>query len=224
MPFSNEILVQEYIPGQEFSVEALSISGRYFPWGVTMKFTTSGKARAETGHIFPAPISDILRDKILGIAEKAALALGITNGISHTEIKLDKNGEPRVIESCSRPAGDYIPRLVKLSTGEDPLEIYVKQAVGELHTDFSPAKPYCFSAIQFIRPNIDGKFVSINIPSVLSSAKIVDSRITVVENSHVQPGTTNIERLGWTIISADTADAIVGAMEELENSTRIFIE
>jgi biotin carboxylase len=224
IPFSREILIQEYIPGQEFSVEALSVSGRYLPWGVTMKFTTEGKARAETAHIFPAPIPALLRDKILQAAEQTAVALGITNGISHTEIKLDKKGNPRIIESCSRPAGDYIPRLVELATGENPIGMYVKQSIGELGFDFVPAKPFRYAAIQFLRPVTEGRIRWIDMPKALRRAEMVDSRVTVAENAYVSPGSTNIERLGWAIFVAQKSEDIVAAMDEFNYGTRIYIK
>lgn len=223
IPFSNEILIQEYIPGQEFSVEGISVSGKYFPWGVTMKFTTQGKARAETGHIFPAPIPDFLRDDILNVAGKAVVALGITNGISHTEIKLDCDGKPRVIESCSRPAGDYIPRLVELSTDENPLEIYAMQAVGLLHTDFTPAHSKRYSAVQFIRPEVEGTFKYLDIPSELDHADIIESRSTTPLDSHVKPGSTNVERLGWAILVSNSKQSILQAMDELSKKTKVDI-
>ena len=224
IPFSNEILIQEYIPGQEFSVEGISISGKYFPWGVTMKFTTQGKARAETGHIFPAPISDVLRDDILAVAGKAVIALGITNGISHTEIKLDHNGKPRIIESCSRPAGDYIPRLVEISTDENPLAIYAKHAVGNLHADFTPAHAKRYSAVQFIRPETEGIFKSLKLPSKLDHANIIESRVTAQLGSHVKPGSTNMERLGWAILVSNSEQSILHAMDELSKTTKVDIE
>lgn len=223
IPFSNEILIQEYIPGQEFSVEGISVSGQYLPWGVTMKFTTSGKARAETGHIFPAPIDTCLRDEILAVAKQAVIALGITNGISHTEIKLDQQGKPRVIESGPRPAGDYIPRLVELATEENPLVIYAKQAVGDLQADFMPAAPKRYSAVQFIRPDVEGTFKSLAIPSGLRNAEIIESRITAPVDSHVKPGSTNIERLGWAIFTANDEPSIFSAMDELSQLTRVNI-
>ncbi|WJV68323.1 ATP-grasp domain-containing protein [Pectobacteriaceae bacterium CE70] len=223
IPFSNEILIQEYIPGQEFSVEGISLSGKYMPWGVTMKFTTPGKARAETGHIFPAPIPDFLRDDVLDVAAKAVIALGITNGISHTEIKLDYEGKPRVIESCSRPAGDYIPRLVELSTDENPLAIYAKQAVDILPTNFTPAHPKRYSAIQFIRPESEGTFNSIEMPSSLAHAEIIESRVTAPFGSNVKPGSTNIERLGWAIFISNSKDYVLQAMDELSQRVKVDI-
>ncbi len=223
IPFSNEILIQEYIPGREFSVEGISVSGQYLPWGVTMKFTTPGKARAETGHIFPAPIDTHLRDEILAVAKQAIIALGITNGISHTEIKLDQQGKPRVIESCSRPAGDYIPRLVELATEENPLAIYARQAVGDLHADFMPAAPKRYSAVQFIRPEVEGTFKSLAIPSRLKNAEIIESRITAPVDSQVKAGSTNIERLGWAIFTANDEQSVLSAMDELSQLTKVDI-
>lgn len=68
IPFSNEILIQEYILGREFSVEGISFSGQYWPWEVSMKFTTPGKVQRNRAY-FPSPIDTHLRDEILAVVK-----------------------------------------------------------------------------------------------------------------------------------------------------------
>ncbi|MFA0626277.1 ATP-grasp domain-containing protein [Vibrio sp. 10N.222.49.A3] len=223
IPFSDEILVQEYIPGNEFSVEAVSINGKFCPWGVTMKFTTTGSARAETGHIFPAPIPKDLQQKILSLAEKATRALGVSNGISHTEIKLDKNGEPTILESCPRPAGDYIPKLVALATNENPLLVYVKQSAGCLDVNFSPSRPIRYVGISFLRPNKEGTLKKVTMCNKLTSGEILESRVTVNYEALVSPGSTNIERIGWAIMASNESSGITVAMDEFIANTEVCI-
>lgn len=223
IPFDRTVLVQEYLPGQEFSVEAVSDRGRYFTWGVTMKFTTQGKARAETGHIFPAPIPSELSESILELARRGTEAIGISNGISHTEIKLSESGIPYLIESGPRPAGDFIPRLVEVATGENPLEIYVEQAISGLPTDFRPRKACKAAAISFLPTPTSGTLRSIDFPKELQNATIIDTRITSDIGAAVTPGSTNIDRLGWVMIEAATPDDAHVALLECETETRIVV-
>jgi hypothetical protein len=45
--------------------------------------------------------------------------LGIRNGATHTELRVDPVHGPVVIETHTRPGGDDIPALTKLTTGRD---------------------------------------------------------------------------------------------------------
>lgn len=223
IPFDRTVLVQEYLPGQEFSVEAISDRGRFFPWGVTMKFTTDGDSRAETGHIFPAPIAPELEDRILEVARAATEALGVTDGISHTEIKIDESGAPRLIESGPRPAGDFIPELVALATGQSPTDVYVHQAVEGLPNDFNPARPHQAAGINFFRTPEKGTFESLEFPSTLSSAEINRIKVSSQPGETVAPGSTNMDRIGWAIVTASDGEAVRSALDELQRGTRVTL-
>lgn len=222
--FDRTVLVQEYVPGQEFSVEGVSDAGRFHAWGVTMKYTTSGSARAETGHVFPAPIDDALRDEVLRVAEEGVAALGITDGISHTEIKLDASGAPVLIESGPRPAGDFIPLLVERATGQSPIDVYVEQATSGLGRRFLPEMPERAAAIQFFRPTTAGTFAGLDLPETLTAAHIEDSRITAAVGAEVAPGTTNMDRVGWAVLEATTPQDAAAGLVELAERARVRIE
>lgn len=223
IPFDRTILVQEYLPGQEFSVEAISDGGRFFVWGVTMKFTTDGGARAETGHIFPAPIDSILAHRIIDVARAGVEALGVTDGISHTEVKLDVSGNPHLIESGPRPAGDFIPQLVALATGQNLLDIYVQQATAGLPDDFIPTAPKRSAGIQFFRAPRAGKFQALEFPEMLSNAQIVESRVTVQPGEVVAPGSTNMDRVGWALVVGEDGNAVHAALNELQRDAVVVL-
>ena len=223
MALDRSVLIQDYVPGEEFSVEAVSDRGLFFAWGVTKKFTTFGRGRAETGHVFPAAISDGLRDSILSVAERGARALAVTDGISHTEVKLDAHNRPTLIEMGPRPAGDFIPRLVELATGQSPVDVYVNQAAGHLPNGIAVSRARQAAGIQFFRPEVSGTLVSLDFPASLVGAEIVERRLTCQPGETVAPGMTNVERLGWAIVTADSSDEVVCALAELRDRTRICI-
>ena len=59
-------------------------------------------------------------------------ALKIENSAGHTEIKMDANGKPYVIEMGPRMGGDYISSdLVRLSTGYDFVNGVLQVATGQ---------------------------------------------------------------------------------------------
>ncbi|SED68066.1 carbamoyl-phosphate synthase large subunit [Tenacibaculum sp. MAR_2010_89] len=125
------ILVEEYIEGNEYSIESLHFGGKSFVIQYTEKITTSIPYNVELGHNQPANISEEYKEQIELIILKIAKSLGFNNCASHTELKIGKKGI-FVIESSPRLGGDFITsHLVKLSTGINIEQELIKIAIGE---------------------------------------------------------------------------------------------
>ncbi len=99
------VLLEELLDGPEVSVETVSHAGAVAVVGVTDKSVGGAPAFIETGHMFPAALSDAETEDVVRTAVDALTALGLTDGVvAHTEIKLTSAG-PRVVEVNPRPAG-----------------------------------------------------------------------------------------------------------------------
>ncbi|WP_417764146.1 ATP-grasp domain-containing protein [Shewanella chilikensis] len=118
--FSNEILIEEFVTGREFSVESISFNGVHEILQITEKFTTGAPDFIEMGHTCPARINDDERELITDLVLKTLEAVNIIYGAAHTELKINESGNAFVIEIGSRMGGDYIGSdLVLYSTGFD---------------------------------------------------------------------------------------------------------
>jgi len=122
-------LVEEYLDGPGFSVESLTLGGETTHVAVCRKGEMSQPFFLETGHTCPAPIAPELREKMEDVAGRAIQALGITDGITHAEMKLTSHGI-RVLEVGARMGGGSIRQVVKLATGVDLLELTLELARG----------------------------------------------------------------------------------------------
>ncbi len=114
----DRVLLEEYIGGQEYSVETLTIRGRHEVLGITEK-RLRGDTLVEEQHVFPATGLDT--DLVAGIdalATGVLDALGYRHGPCHIEFKVD-GGEVRLIEINNRAGGDFIWELVWLTRGVD---------------------------------------------------------------------------------------------------------
>lgn len=118
--FEKKALIEEFAEGKEYSVECVSYHGKHQLLTVTEKITTGAPHFIETGHNEPAPISVEVRNKVEKIIYHALNSLEITEGASHSEIKIDENNNIKIIEIGSRMGGDCIGSdLVRISTGYD---------------------------------------------------------------------------------------------------------
>lgn len=118
------ILVEEYIEGEEYSLEGIVVEEQYYPLGITKKITDEAQFVDEIGHIFPAKLEKELEQNIHNWGKKLHSALKLNNIASHTEFKIDKNGEIILIEIGARIGGDLIPRLMTNSFTSSNFDFY----------------------------------------------------------------------------------------------------
>ena len=130
--FEKKALIEEFAEGQEYSVEHISYKGTHYFLALTQKYTTGAPHFIETRHLEPAPVNDETLEKIKKTVSHALDSLDIKNGASHSEIKIDDEGNIRIIEIGARMGGDCIGSdLVKYSTGYDFVKMVVQVACGE---------------------------------------------------------------------------------------------
>ncbi len=141
-PPQETILVEQMITGQEYSVESLTQDGKTLFSSVTRKETTDVDSRyfVEMAHTVPAP-----QDDAWDAVQRANIAmldrLGVENGITHAEWRLDEQGEARLMEVAARTPGDGIMLLYRLATGRPMEPEILRIALGEA-ADYPSARRY----------------------------------------------------------------------------------
>ncbi len=157
------VLVEEYVEGPEFSVDAAVSDGVVEPLVLAAKTVGIAPYFEELGHVVdggaqaPAGLADFLAG--------VHAALGFRNGVTHTEFKCDAAGF-RLIEVNARLGGDLIPYLGLLATGAD-----VAGAVAQLATGQPPiGRPQRreAAAIRFVYPDRDMRVARVEIPAELA--------------------------------------------------------
>ena len=129
--FDKKAMIEEFVEGEEYSVEYISYEGKHTFLALTKKYTTGAPHFIETGHIQPAPVKEEVLENVKKVVEHALDTLKIRNGASHSEIKIDDNGRIMIIEIGGRMGGDCIGSdLVRLSTGYDFVEMVIDVACG----------------------------------------------------------------------------------------------
>ena len=129
--FDKSALIEEFAQGEEYSVEYISWKGKHSFLAMTQKYTTGAPHFIETAHMEPANISSKCIENVKSIVEHALDSLGIVYGASHSELKIDSNGNVKIIEIGGRMGGDNIgSSLIPLSTGFDFVGAVVDIAIG----------------------------------------------------------------------------------------------
>lgn len=128
--FSKKVLIEEYFEGLQFSLEAITENGVHYLVAVTAEYFTGPPNFVEIGSFIPAPLSNkqiyLLKDTVF----KALDAVGLREGASHTEIRLNDRGETQIIEIGARMGGDYRDLMVFHALGYDFLKNVIKNSLG----------------------------------------------------------------------------------------------
>ncbi|MFB7514501.1 acetyl-CoA carboxylase biotin carboxylase subunit family protein [Streptomyces sp. NPDC056144] len=147
------VLVEEYLVGDEISVDAALVDGELLPLFVARKISGFDPYFEETGHTVDADDPLLTDPALLDVLTRAHAATGYTTGITHTEVRLTASG-PRIIEINARLGGDLIPYVGSVATGVDPGRAAVDVACGK-RPDVTRTQRRV-AAIHFLYPETDG--------------------------------------------------------------------
>ncbi|MBQ9229393.1 MAG: ATP-grasp domain-containing protein [Eubacterium sp.] len=129
--FEHKAIVEEYLEGDEYSMETITQNGNHYYLATTKKYTTGAPHFIETGHRQPSDLSEAVNQKAIDTVFKALDALHVENSAGHSEFKVDRDGNIKIIEIGARMGGDCIGSdLVYLSTGFDFMKAVIDVAVG----------------------------------------------------------------------------------------------
>lgn len=149
--FERMALVEEFVQGQEYSVECISFQGAHHLLQITLKYTTGAPMYIETGHMQPAPLTADMQENVRQVVFHALDTLEIKNGASHSELKIDAAGQIRLIEIGGRMGGDCIgSHLVPWTTGLDYVGMVVQIALGQAPDLQRRAEFYPACGVRFV--------------------------------------------------------------------------
>lgn len=216
------VLLEEYMDGDEFSVETISINGKCHIIQITDKLTSGAPYFVEIGHTQPSCYDEKSKSLIANAAIAGVKALGIENGPSHTEIKFTSTG-PKIVEIGARLGGGCITtHLVPLSTGVDMVEACIRIALGEI-----PDLTHKFNkgaAIRFLHPT-PGVLRGIkNIEQVRNLPGIIEVDFMKEIGDTVPVMRNGLDRVGYVIAQQETRKEAVEVCEQAAKMIDFEIE
>jgi len=214
------VLVEEFLTGDEYSVECVTIEGATTVVAVTRKRVGLPPYFEEIGHIVnAADRNEALFGEIADVAARALDAVGFTDGVTHVEVKVGPAG-PRIIEINARLGGDLIPHLVALATGYDLSVAAASIAVGDPPTS-TEAAPRA-AGIHFFYPPFAGVFTNHEL-GAWASEPWVDRCVWVKPHGTPMglPPEAFMGRLGFVVVMGDDAAEVRARLRVVESETVI---
>ncbi|MEA2663508.1 MAG: hypothetical protein QOI11_452 [Candidatus Eremiobacteraeota bacterium] len=206
------ILVEAFIPGQEYSAE-LSYDPAAARWhliGVTRKLVTAPPFCVEVGHVFPAALAPEVRARIAGALDRLLTHLELRNTTAHVEFKLD--GERlRIIEVNPRVGGDMIAELVESALGVDMVSLIVRLQAGHpLDGMLTPTRELV-AGVRFLVPPKPGVITALRVPPEPVPGEVrrvlpkLPRTIAGIESSY--------DRLGFVVVAAEDERAMQAGLD-----------
>ena len=217
-----DVLFEEYMEGPEVSVETISLDGVCHVIQITDKLTTGAPHFVEIGHSQPSQLSIDIQEAIKEVAIKANKAIGISNGPSHTEIIVTKDG-PKVVELGARLGGDCITsHLVPLSTGVNMVEACIKIALGDKPDIVSKYKKG--SAIRYFSQNLGTIKTISHVNDALKSTGIINISFVKHEGDTISSIVDSASRIGFVIAQDKNVQTAISDCVNAIKKIKIVIE
>lgn len=214
------VMVEQFIEGPEFSVEAIVWNREVHVVQVTDKKTTEAPFFVELGHnqpsLFPHEVVATVQDAaICGIK-----ALRLENCAAHAEIKY-QDGKAYIMEIGARLGGDFISTiLTRLSTGVDMVAAAIRIAMGEAPYLAPQSKPQGVCIRYFCPP--PGHIVSIDGMEVLQRPDVYDAEIYRHVGEDVPFVRSSLDRSGHVIVVATTPEIAINHADNIVDSVHFI--
>jgi hypothetical protein len=155
------VLVEEYLEGEEISIDAAVLDGPVVPLTLARKRLGPPPFFEETGHTVSSEDPLLANHDVIELLNDTHAALGLRWTMTHTEMRLTPHG-PRIIEVNGRLGGDLIPYLGGLASGIDHGAAAVQVAIGK--PVIRAATRQRTAGVRFACPDYDGVVKGVRLP------------------------------------------------------------
>ena len=240
---SGNAIVEEYMDGPEYSIDALVYNGTFTVTGFALRHIKYPPYFIETGHTMPAELDKSVHNQLISVFALGAKALGLEKGAAKADIKFTKNG-PMIGEIAGRLSGGYMSgwtypyssdlNLTKeallIACGKEPEELIKNRQKVDFETSElckNALQPYQLFEVKSKKVSAERAWMSI--PGIVEEVKNITEekipyvkdflpRTTVKLNCKVDFPRNNVQKCGNVIsLAEDRKLAVEAAQNAVSN-------
>jgi formate-dependent phosphoribosylglycinamide formyltransferase (GAR transformylase) len=221
------VLVETYIPGNEFAIEGVMTGGRFRPFVIFDKpDPLVGPFFEETIYVTPSRATTVVQEAILDQVGAAAQALGLRHGPIHAECRVNTKGV-FVLEVAPRPIGGLCARAVAfhdMSWARVSLEeVLLRHSLGEDISGYAPSTDA--SGVMMIPIPRRGVYRGVRgVEQAIAVAGVDDVRITAKADELLLPLPEGRSYLGFIFASGKDPGAVEQSLREAHAALTFEIE
>ncbi|MDR0707922.1 MAG: ATP-grasp domain-containing protein [Treponema sp.] len=229
LPFSrsNKIIIEEYMEGPEFSVDAIVCQGEITIAGLADRHIVFPPYFIEMGHTMPADITPETAGNLLSVFKAGVRSLGIANGAAKGDVKLTPKG-PMIGEIAARLSGGYMSGWTyPYASGVDVTRAAIRVAIGEspmtIAASLIPSRNWTSAERAFISiPGVVRSIAGCDAAKAVPYARDIFLRVKSGDTAHFP--VNNVSKAGNVIAAAPTRAEAVRAAETAARSLLIRLE
>jgi biotin carboxylase len=217
---SHRVIVEEYMEGPEFSIDAIVHKGKITICGIADRHICFSPYFIEMGHTMPTNFNPQIKKALVRIFKRGIQALGITEGAAKGDIKLSPSG-PMIGEIAARLSGGFMSGWTyPYSSGVEVTRAALRMAAGLPPSTLKPRFKHTSAERAFI--SIPGIVHTINgVEEAKNTKGVMDVFLKVAAGSRVTFPRNNIEKCGNVISkSPDRKQAVASAEQSVQ---KIFL-
>ncbi|MDR2184418.1 MAG: ATP-grasp domain-containing protein [Treponema sp.] len=220
---SGRAIVEEYIDGPEYSIDALIYEGKVHVCGFADRIISFPPYFVEMGHTIPTALDQKTQDSLTAVFIRGVQALGLTHGAAKGDVKLSSRG-PMIGEIAARLSGGYMSGWTyPYSSGVEPTRGAILAALGKTPEGLEPVKDWISAERAFI--SIPGRVHSIfGVNAVRGMENIKDLFMRVKPGNRVRFPKSNIGKCGNVISAAPSRGEAVDAAERAARMVLLRLE
>ncbi len=224
---SEPLLVEEYVPGWELSVDGLLADGDLTATAVFDKpDTPSGPTFEETLLVTPSRLPERILSASLTTAQRAARALGLRYGPIHAELHIDARdggrARPMMIELAARSIGGLCSRALRFLDEVSLEEMVLANALGR---GVAAPRLVRTSGVLMLPVERAGILRAVEGRTEAAAApRITGLSITIPVGQRVHPLPEGDRYLGFLFADGDTHAEVEDALRAARQRLRIVIE
>jgi biotin carboxylase len=216
-----QLLVEQYIPGQEVALEGMLHQGQLQVLTVFDKpDPLEGPFFEETYYISPSRHPAAVRQQLQQTVQQACEAYGLVAGPVHAECRINAQGV-WVLEVAARTIGGLCARLLTYGTGHSLEALVLAQAMGR-PLALSPHRPA--SGVLMIPiaqagifKRVEGLLDAQRVPGIL------DIDIQIREGYELVPLPEGASYLGFVFAQAESPEQVEAALREAHRHLKIIV-
>ncbi|MBN2625418.1 MAG: ATP-grasp domain-containing protein [Spirochaetales bacterium] len=220
---SERAIVEEYLEGPEFSLDALVYGGEIEIYGLADRHIFFPPYFIEMGHTIPSDLSEEMREQVCAAFKEGIRALGINNGAAKGDIKFSR-GKAWIGEIAARLSGGFMSGWTyPYHAGRSAVKGALQICVGE-KPDFSlPEDTRITAERAFI--SIPGKIKTLeNLEKAHNMLMVRDIFILRDEGDRVDFPRNNVEKVGNIIANGKDRERTCAAAEKAARSIIVRLE
>jgi biotin carboxylase len=225
-PGQEPLLIEEYVPGPELSIDGLLSGGDLTVTAIFDKpWTPEGPTFEETLLIAPSRLPRPVLAAAVATTGRAARALGLTCGPIHAELRIDQRGgqaRPVMLELAARCIGGLCSRALRFTGGVSLEEMVLGNALGRATPRPQTERPSGVLMLPVPRPGVlravEGRSEIAAVPG------ITGLNITIPLGQRVRPLPDGDRYLGFIFAEGDSHKAVEKALGTAQQRLVVVIQ